>query len=377
MPELTRIALKPEFKNGERPSGEDFENLIESFVNKKSDGVSIEAEPSNPLLQTLVLSRGLRLGDSSANVAGGLRFNSNQLQLFNGTTWVNVSGGGGGGAFQPPPTVAAAAVAHNGNVGIGSFPAAPTFRLEVNLGPNSGPGEQVRFGNVVCANGTGGFAGAAVLSHQGHATSTNYALRQAANGAVHINAASGQPISIRQNGATVRLGVSAAGNVIVGGDSDLPNAPGGSTLQVLGNVHVVGDLTVTGQASKTNGGPFAILPNLSDARVKEDVRDLELGLSELRQVRTVRFRYNGRAGTPAGQAGVGVIGQEIETIIPETIRRDTASVPNDAGLEDLRVFDPSALTFVLINAVKELAGRVDHLEQALAAATASAVPAIK
>jgi hypothetical protein len=32
----------------------------------------------------------------------------------------------------------------------------------------------------------------------------------------------------------------------------------------------------------------------------------------------------------------------------------------------MRVFDPSALTYVLINAVKELAAKVEHLEQKLA-----------
>ena len=49
-----------------------------------------------------------------------------------------------------------------------------------------------------------------------------------------------------------------------------------------------------------------------------------------------------------------------------------SSVADDPGLDDMRVFDPSALTYVLINAVKELAARVEHLEQALAAATAAA-----
>ena len=95
------------------------------------------------------------------------------------------------------------------------------------------------------------------------------------------------------------------------------------------------------------------------------MRDPELGLAELRQVRPVRFRFNGRAGTTAGQAGVGVLGQEIETIVPETIQR--VSVADDPELDDMRVLDPSALTYVLINAVKELAVRVEQLEQALAA----------
>ena len=120
------IVSRPEFRDGERPSGSDFADLIDSCVNKSSDGVSFDLDGN------LLLNRGVRLGDSAGTAPGGLRFNNNQLQVFTGGAWVDVSGGGGGGgAFQPPPTAAAAAVAHDGNVGIGNFPAAPTFRLEV------------------------------------------------------------------------------------------------------------------------------------------------------------------------------------------------------------------------------------------------------
>jgi len=353
MSERTRDFLKPEFRDGERPSGTDFADLIDSFVNKASDGVSMDADGN------LVLSRGVRLGNSAGTVAGGLRFFGGQVQFFDGTNWISLSSGGGG-AFQP--VGATTAVAYGaGNVGIGNFAAAapPTFRLEVNLGTNSGPGEQVRFGNAVCANGSAAFAGFAVFSHQNHATNTNYALRQGPTGAVHINAAANQVVSFRQGGATVRLGVSTAGNVIVGGEADLAGAPAGAILHVAGG------------AFKNDGS--ANWATTSDARVKEDVRELEAGLSELRQVRPVRFRYNGRAGTQAGLAGVGVLGQEIETVLPETVRRVAASAAADPEFEDLRVFDPSALTYVLINAVKELAAKVDRLEHALAGAVA-AVP---
>jgi hypothetical protein len=354
MTERTRDFLKPEFKDGERPSGGDFGDLIDSFVNKQSDGVSLDSDGN------LVLTRGVRLGDSAGTVAGGLRFNSNQLQVFTGGAWVNVASGGGDG-FRAPPTAPPSPAVHDGNVGIGAFTAAPTFRLEVPLDANDGPANQVRFGNVVCANGAGlNFQSFAVFAHQQQAATNvnaNYALRQSPSGPVHLNAPLNQVISLRQGGVTARLGISVAGNVIVGGESDLPGAPAGAVFQVSGDVF------------KTPSNVWGT----SDARVKEDVRDLELGLSELRQVRPVRFSYNGRAGTPAGRASVGVIGQEIETVVPETIQR--VSVADDPGLDDMRVFDPAALTYLLINAVKELAARVEHLEQALAAATAPTAPA--
>jgi Chaperone of endosialidase len=344
--ERTRNFLKPVFKDGERPSGDDFGDLIDSFVNKQTDGVSFDNDGN------FVLTRGVQLGDSAGAVPGGLRFNSNQLQVFTGGAWVNVASGGGEGFQAPPTTPNQPAVARDGLVGIGSFPAAPTYRLEVNLGANTGPANQVKFGNAVCSNGTSNLPGVAIFAHFNHATDTNFALMQDSSGAVQINAKAQQAITITQGAAgPPRLGVTAAlGHVIVGGGSELPGAPNGAVFQVAGDV-------------------FKLPSNVwgtSDARVKEDVRDLELGLAELRQVRPVRFRYNGRAGTPAGRAGIGVLGQEIETIIPETIQR--VSVADDPGLGDMRVFDPAALTYVLINAVKELAARVEQLEQALAAA---------
>lgn len=252
------------------------------------------------------------------------------------------------------PIGAAGAVAYaGGNVGIGTdFSAAnpPTYRLQVDLDANSAPTEQVRFGNAVCCNGgAGAFAGYAVFSHNSHASDSDYALRQGPNGNVDINAAAGQPVTIRQSGNTVRLGISPDGNVIAGSGADLPLA-GTALLQVAGDV-----FSITG---KFVGPP-------SDARLKEDVRDLEAGLAELRRVRPVRFRYNGRAGTSKGQEGIGVIGQELEKIFPEMIRR-VPGVPGEPDIEDIRIYDGSALTFVLVNAVKELAAKVEQLEQALA-----------
>src|SRR5207248_10658392 len=198
MSEKTRDSLKSKFSDGERPSGSDFGDLIDSYVSKQND---FDGDGN------LQLTRGVRLGDSAATVAGGLRFNSNQLQVFTGGAWVNVSSGGGGG-FQPPPTVAPVAVVHDGNVGIGTFPAAPTFRLDVQLQANDGPGNQVRFGNVVCCNGAGlANQTFAAIGHQQHATTalvnTNFALRQAPTGEVQLNAPAGQIVSIRQGGVSV------------------------------------------------------------------------------------------------------------------------------------------------------------------------------
>ncbi len=259
------------------------------------------------------------------------------------------------GAFQPLVAGGAVAYTGGGNVGIGSNYTAmnqPTHAFEVVLGPNSGASQQACFGNAVCCSGgTGAFARYAMFSHSSNATDSNFALRQGPNGDVQLNAAAGQPITFLQGGSAIGMGISTAGHVIVGSDSDLPPA-GTARLQVAGDAFKL-----------TPGNSAWSIP--SDARLKEDVRDLEAGLAQLRQVRPVRFRCNGRAGTPAGAPGVGVIGQEIEKVFPEMVKRVPGGEP---GLEDLIIYEGSALTYVLVNAVKELAGRVEQLEQALAEA---------
>jgi len=345
----TRDFLKPEFKDGERPSGADFSDLIDSFISISSDGVSLDTDGN------LVLARGLSLNNSNATVAGSLRFASSQVQFFDGTTWKSLTSGNPG-AFQ------ALGNAHNdvayaggGFVGVGAaytLAAPPQSRFEVSLGDGGTAGELVRFGNLVCCNGTGVLNTNAMVAHQAHASSTNFALRQSQAGSVDINAAQSQPIGIRQGGLSIRLGITAAGNVIVGGGSELVGAPATDILQVNG-----------GAGKTVGGGSWDII---SDARVKDNVRDLDAGLAQLCQLRPVRFRYNGRAGTAAGVEDVGVLAQEIETVLPETVQKASGGAPAEQGLEDLRIFNPSALTFVLINAVKELATRVEQLELALA-----------
>lgn len=355
MSDQTRDFLKGRFRNGDRPDGNDFTDLIDSCLNKATDGLGLDAD------RTLTLSGGLRLGDTTvANIPGGLRFNGGQVQVNNGAGWSNIGGGGGGGGGFAAVGSANAIAYSAGRVGINTGAAEPNTRLEVVLGANTGPAEQVRFGNAMVGSGGAAFSSFAVYGHQAlganvTAVNASFALRQSNTGVVHLNAAANQVLSLRQGGTSVRLGITTNGNVVVGSESELTGS-GAAVFQVAGS------------AFKNDGnGAWAFT---SDARVKEDVRDLDAGLAELRRVRPVRYRYNGLAGTRAGLEGVGILGQEIEQVLPETVEK----LPPEAadGVEGLRVFNPSALTYVLINAVKQLADKVETLERALVDAQAQA-----
>jgi hypothetical protein len=355
MSEQSRDFLKGRFKNGDRPDGGDFTDLIDSCLNKSTDGLAFDADG------TLLLSRGLRLGNSAvANIPGGLRFSGGQVQVNDGTTWSNIGGGGGGGGGFAGVGGAGSIAYSAGRVGIATGAAEPAAKLEVVLAANTGPAEQVRLGNAMIGSGGAAFSSFAVYGHQAlgsnvTAVNASFALRQSNTGVVHLNSAAGQVMSLRQGGNSVRLGITVNGNVVVGSESELAGS-GTAVFQVAGG------------AFKNDGnGAWAFT---SDARVKEDVRDLDAGLAELRRVRPVRYRYNGLAGTPAGLEGIGILGQEIEEVLPETVERLPADSNSD-GVEGLRVFNPSALTYVLINAVKQLADKVETLERALSTAQAT------
>jgi hypothetical protein len=104
-------------------------------------------------------------------------------------------------------------------------------------------------------------------------------------------------------------------------------------------------LEVNGAAAKPGGGNWA---TSSDRRLKQTIRDYDMGLDEVMEIRPVYFRYNELSGYKTDKEHVGVIAQELQEVAPgmvDAFERD--------GSEYLSV-DNSAMTYMLINAVKEL-----------------------
>lgn len=342
MSERSKAYLKQEFRDGERPSGADFGDLIDSFVTKVDDGITVDADGN------LDLPGGLTLGDATNGQAGTLRFNGGQVQFHNGLGWNSLSTGSGG-AFEEVaggPHVAFG----GGNVGIGTFATAPTFKLEVDLGQNNTTDQRVRFGNAVLSNGQGASAAYAQFSHQDQAAGNNtFALRQGPSGDVNLNAANNQPITISHNRTQSRVFIAPTGQVVIGNNALLSGA--GEILQV------------NGTAGKTQGGNNWSV--ISDARLKTDIRPFDEGLSQLMQVKPIKFKYNGQLNTNTQQEEIGVLGQEIEKVFPYMVTK--AQLPNASEPlpDDLRMYNNSALTYVMVNAIKELAERVVQLEAML------------
>lgn len=121
---------------------------------------------------------------------------------------------------------------------------------------------------------------------------------------------------------------------------------------------------MAGSCYNTDGSWHAF----SDARLKRDIGDYRRGLAEIVQLRPVEFYFNGKLDD--GELHFGMIAQEVEAVMPELCGETSVSVPqlDDAGdviVADPEIFktvNPGRAIFALINAVKELAGRLDELE---------------
>jgi hypothetical protein len=129
-----------------------------------------------------------------------------------------------------------------------------------------------------------------------------------------------------------------------------------------------GNLTITGAtATKASGTTWA---NPSDIRLKDNVQDFNKGLTELLQVNVKTWEYNGKGGTVEGTKGIGVIADEIETVLPETVDTYKAKLnAEDTEDTDIKRFDATEITWLLVNAIKEqqtiindLKARVETLE---------------
>ncbi|MET7254161.1 tail fiber domain-containing protein [Dyadobacter jiangsuensis] len=91
----------------------------------------------------------------------------------------------------------------------------------------------------------------------------------------------------------------------------------------------------------------------SDSRLKKNITDFTDGLDLLKQIKPVWFQYNGQAGIETDERKfVGIIAQEMQKIAPYTI--GTFAYQDSLGNKtEYLDYDANAVTYILINSVKE------------------------
>jgi hypothetical protein len=132
-----------------------------------------------------------------------------------------------------------------------------------------------------------------------------------------------------------------------------------------------GGIKLSSSFAEKASGPVWSAP--SDARLKKDVSDYLTGLAAIRQIRPVRYKYNGLGGTDdTGVQYVGVIAQELEVVQPSMVSIDRRKLsPNDTEETDIRRVDPSDFLYMLINAVKEQQATIESQNARIAALEAA------
>ena len=176
---------------------------------------------------------------------------------------------------------------------------------------------------------------------------------------------------------------SGNGNILLGKSTDVATAA--STNQIIIGTSVIGlgnNICTIGmganRASLSLDGVDTSWAAASDERLKTDIEDYNVGLSFIRDLRPVTFRwraqkdvppelsYHGDSDEPCrgqGKRYQGFVAQEIKALIDEH-----PNVPDGQHLWDVKdgveEVAPGELIPILVNAVRELAAEIDALKRA-------------
>jgi len=76
------------------------------------------------------------------------------------------------------------------------------------------------------------------------------------------------------------------------------------------------------------------------------------------------WEFNGKGGSTKGAKGLGVIADEIERVLPESVDTYNAKLNDEDETETaIKRFDASEVIWLLVNSVKELSAELNELKQ--------------
>jgi hypothetical protein len=169
-----------------------------------------------------------------------------------------------------------------------------------------------------------------------------------------------------------RLGNPGAGRYWVQNGGKLELA-GIDDLRLYTSIYCNQSISIEGQGYKPNGGLWG---DISDARIKNVLGDYESGLKEILCLRPRMYSFKGNDSLePSSKSRhelsakeqkkfIGLVAQECEEAMPEMVS-DIEGYIDGEKVNDLRELDTSPLIYALVNAVKELAIRVETIEAKL------------
>jgi len=102
---------------------------------------------------------------------------------------------------------------------------------------------------------------------------------------------------------------------------------------------------------------YTTLTDVSDLRLKQNIKDFDLGLKELNQLRPVSFEWK-----QDGRKTKGFIAQEVQEIIPDMIIHEN---DDENEIKDLLTINMNYMFPLLVKSIQELSKKVEELEKKL------------
>lgn len=183
-----------------------------------------------------------------------------------------------------------------------------------------------------------------------------------AYGVVGVNT-TGYPTYGNQNDAFIRTSLSLGNLNLISTSGNLNFNTGTSTVSSvpkmsirqggnigIGTISPSSLLSVNGTADKVGGGTWA---TFSDERVKKEIVPFTDGINLLMKLNPVSYKYNEKSGySDLSKIFIGFIAQDVEKVAPYMVSTyDDSEGPS--GLNDKRLFDESALSKIMLNAIKD------------------------
>jgi hypothetical protein len=182
------------------------------------------------------------------------------------------------------------------------------------------------------------------------------------------NIISGGDFITNATDGVINVGGAIDGNSNVIGDLTTP------TINIASgdeDLYIEDDIELGSQGYKPGGGSWA---TVSDERLKHDIKPFDDGLSTLLRIDPIRYKYIEELGfTDPNREYIGVRAQQIAEVAPYMVEEkrlgyqvdeETGKVI-DEGMGEYYTFDPSALDYLQINAIKELAAENEELRKQL------------
>ncbi len=317
----TKNEMYEAFQNGKKPDQDDFKCLIDSHIHKREDGLFLDDQGN--------LGIGTDSPDGKIHIKKTSNFSDPGILFEAGLADIAVIENQKlqfGHRKQDGEFIERMQIDGNGNIGIGINQ--PSHLLEVN-------------GSVKI--GTPGNGNTLLLFN----SNRSWAFKEQRTGS---NAQSTALILESIGGGGNKdfiIKTLATGGVVIGEEVKTSTAK----------------LHVDGVAKKTGGGEWE--DTSSDKRVKKNIQDFKLGLSEIKSLRPITYQFNGKAGTPNdGKTYTGFVAQEVNKVCPSMVKTYQAKLnKSDKSDTELHSLDVSELKYMLLNAIVELDKRLLKLEK--------------